>query len=248
MTIDNTETRWVYAGDGRTTRFAYTNKIFTPSDLKVYVGGVARESGYSVTNAGVKNQGSVVFDEAPAEGLDVVLVRNAADLQTAKYPGTAAGLESSLDRRTAVSQQQADQIRRSVRRPEQSVETYPILWPDGASDQDRTLMVSRSGLTLGPSASGIEDARRNAAAAQAGAREASRRAAAAETAAVETQARLEAISPFEFHGFRRLADGSLEWTRNSEGTFNAADYVDWVVWPAGVNASLNTQGELEVMT
>ena len=40
MTISSTISNWSYVGDGSTTIFPYTNKIFVKTDLDVFVAGV----------------------------------------------------------------------------------------------------------------------------------------------------------------------------------------------------------------
>lgn len=54
-------------------------------------------------------------------------------------------------------------------------------------------------------------------------------------------------NPLEFHAFNVTADGSLEWTHDVTGTFNAADYREWTNDVPGLAYSLNTTtGNLEL--
>ena len=59
-----------YVADGVTTSFTYNFKIFSASDLAVYVGTVLQPSSvYSVTGVGADAGGSVVFTTAPTSGV-----------------------------------------------------------------------------------------------------------------------------------------------------------------------------------
>ena len=53
MTISATKSRWEYDGDGSTTVFAYTNKIFADADPEVRSDGVfqALPTNYTVPGA-----------------------------------------------------------------------------------------------------------------------------------------------------------------------------------------------------
>ncbi len=50
----------------------------------------------------------------------------------------------------------------------------------------------------------------------------------------------------EFHGFKRAADGSLEWTVAASGTMAVADFDEWALLPVGVTAQFNSLGEMEI--
>lgn len=61
-----------YAGDGTTTIFAYGFKIFSASDLDVYVDTVLQpSSAYSVTGIGDDSGGNVTFNSAPTSGTTI---------------------------------------------------------------------------------------------------------------------------------------------------------------------------------
>ena len=94
MTISTTTNRWSYAGNGVTTVFAYTNKIFAATDLKIYLDGVLQVSGYAVSGVGVVSGGSVTFTPAPANGVAVTIV--AVDDPAGAGVGTTAPASTAL--------------------------------------------------------------------------------------------------------------------------------------------------------
>ncbi len=54
-------------------------------------------------------------------------------------------------------------------------------------------------------------------------------------------------NPLEFHGFNVTADGSLEWTHDVTGTFNAKGFAEWTTDVPGLAYSINTTtGNLEL--
>lgn len=109
MTISSTTSRWAYTGDGVTTAFAYTNRIFAASDLKVYLAGVFQAAGYSLSGVDAATGGSVTFAAAPAAGVSVVLARQVPATQETDYqpndPFPAETHERALDRLTVLVQQ-----------------------------------------------------------------------------------------------------------------------------------------------
>ena len=68
---------------------------------------------------------------------------------------------------------------------------------------------------------------------------------AAQLAATDAQTAAASVAP-EFHGFRLLDDRSLEWVHVTDGSFNVVDFDDTAIWPPGVTAEINANGELEV--
>ncbi|MEQ9350111.1 MAG: hypothetical protein RII27_06195, partial [Alphaproteobacteria bacterium] len=60
MTVSIETTRWEYAGDGTTTVFPYTNRIFAEGDLRVYADGTLQSlnASYSITGAGSASCGN----------------------------------------------------------------------------------------------------------------------------------------------------------------------------------------------
>lgn len=121
MTVSTTTNRWAYTGNGVTTAFAYTNKIFTTggSDLKVYLDGVLQTTGYTVSGVGEAAGGSVTITPAPAAGVAVLIVSDIPRSQTLDLgehdPFPAESVETALDRTVRLLQQQATQLTRTLR-------------------------------------------------------------------------------------------------------------------------------------
>ena len=124
MTIELAPNRWSYVGNGATTGFAYTSRIFANSDLKVFVNDTLQTlvSDYSVTGAGTPSGGNVVLVSAPANGAVVVIVRDVAAIQgldlaaLGSFP--AEENEKALDRLTILAQQLEDAGERTLRQPD----------------------------------------------------------------------------------------------------------------------------------
>ena len=146
MTVSSTTNRWEYLGDGSTTAFGYTNKVFDASDLEVYLAGVLQTLGthYTVSGAGSPNGGNVTVVSAPGAGVEVTILRRVADIQQTDYREfdsfPAEVHENALDRRTIVSQQQQEAIDRSLKFPLAEQNTPSPELPDKAT---------RAGTTLG---------------------------------------------------------------------------------------------------
>lgn len=123
MTISSTLSRWEYSGDGSTTVFAYTNKIFADTELEVYSDNVLQTltTDYTVSGAGVETGGNVTYVTAPASGVKVVIIRVVADTQAQDYPQggslPSGVIENDIDRRTIVSQQQEEKLSRAMLTP-----------------------------------------------------------------------------------------------------------------------------------
>ena len=121
MTVTSTVNKNQYTANGSLTTFAYGFLIFSDSDLEVYVDDVLQSlsTHYTVTNAGVASGGNVVFGTAPADTLNVTILRSVPYTQTVDYtaydPFPAETHESALDRNTMLSQQLLEQQDRSLR-------------------------------------------------------------------------------------------------------------------------------------
>ena len=127
MTISSTVTKVSFSGNGSTTVFAYSFKIFEATDLEVIVRtdstGVESvktlTTDYSVSGAGADAGGNVTFGTAPVSGTTVVIRRKLAITQGTDYvennPFGAESHESALDRLTIISQQQQEEIDRAIK-------------------------------------------------------------------------------------------------------------------------------------
>ena len=113
MTVSSTTVKNSYSGNGSTTSFNYTFKIFSNSDLQVIIrSSTGTETTktitthYTVSGAGNTNGGSVTFTSGniPANGETVVLRRNVPQTQAIDYiandPFPAETHEEGLDRAT----------------------------------------------------------------------------------------------------------------------------------------------------
>jgi len=126
MTVSSTKTIKSHNGDGSNVTFPYDFKIFADADLTVILrSSTGTETvqelttHYSVTNAGNTSGGNVVFVSAPASGVTVVIRRNIAQTQTTDYtandPFPAESHEDALDRLTFITQQQQEEINRTIK-------------------------------------------------------------------------------------------------------------------------------------
>jgi hypothetical protein len=127
MTVSSTNTKNSYSGNGSTTVFAYTFKIFDDDDIIVILrtdatGGETvqtKATDYTVSGVGNAGGGSVTFTTAPASGITVVLIRATVQTQTTDYtpndPFPAASHEDALDRLTLMMQDQQEELDRSIK-------------------------------------------------------------------------------------------------------------------------------------
>ncbi len=126
MTISSTTTKVSYAGNGSTTVFAYTFKIFADADLEVIIrsstGAETTKSlttHYTVSGAGSDSGGNVTFGSAPASGETVVIRRNLGLTQGTDYvsndPFPADSHEDALDRLTMITQGIQEELDRSIK-------------------------------------------------------------------------------------------------------------------------------------
>lgn len=119
MTVSSTVNRWTGVGNGVTTAFSYTNKIFASTDLKVYLDGVLQTSGYTVSGVGEVTGGSVTFTPAPSSGVAVLIVSDIPKTQPTDlgefdaFPSET--IEASLDRQIRINQQLATKAERTLR-------------------------------------------------------------------------------------------------------------------------------------
>ena len=128
MTISSTTVRNSYSGDGSTTTFSYTFKIFQDSDIQVIIRSAngtettkTITTHYTVTGAGNAGGGSVIFTSGniPTSTQTVVLRRNIPQTQAIDYiandPFPAESHEEGLDRATMAIQQLQEEVTRSLK-------------------------------------------------------------------------------------------------------------------------------------
>ena len=128
MTISSTTVKNSYSGDGSTSAFSYTFKIFANSDLQVIIrSSTGAETvktittHYPVSGAGEANGGSVTFTSGniPASGETVVIRRAVPQTQSIDYiandPFPAESHEEGLDRSMMTIQQMQEELDRSIK-------------------------------------------------------------------------------------------------------------------------------------
>jgi hypothetical protein len=128
MTISSTTVKNSYSGDGSTTTFNYTFKIFANSDLQVIIRDASATetvktltTHYTVTGAGSASGGTVVFTAGniPSATETVVLRRAVPQTQAIDYiandPFPAESHEEGLDRAMMTLQQVQEELDRSIK-------------------------------------------------------------------------------------------------------------------------------------
>ena len=137
MTVSNLNQRIQYTADGIVDTFAYNFKIFTNSDLTVVLTSTndvdttqILDTDYAVNGAGDNEGGSIVFNSAPTDEYIVTIHRVMPLTQTVDYVENdafpAASHENALDKLTFTTQQQQDELNRSI--------TVPATDPIGITD------------------------------------------------------------------------------------------------------------------
>jgi hypothetical protein len=128
MTISSVTVKNSYSGDGSTTSFNYTFKIFADSDLQVIIRSAAGTetvktitTHYTVSGAGNANGGSITFTSGniPTSTETVVLRRAVPQTQAIDYiandPFPAESHEEGLDRATMTTQQIQEELDRAIK-------------------------------------------------------------------------------------------------------------------------------------
>lgn len=127
--ISNETNRITYPGNGSTTVFPYTFKIFDQDDILVTLvvdsTSVATTqtitTHYTVSGAGTESGGNVTFITAPASGVTVVLTRNQPLTQDTDYTEfdafPAESHEEALDKAMAAIQMLSERLDRALTVP-----------------------------------------------------------------------------------------------------------------------------------
>jgi hypothetical protein len=104
-------------GNGATTVFAYTFRIFQAADMQVLLDGVVQTSGYTVSGINSPAGGSVTFSTAPAASVVVKLQRAMSYDRATDYQESgdlqAQTLDDDLDRAVMLIQQLRDILSRT---------------------------------------------------------------------------------------------------------------------------------------
>ena len=128
MTVSSTTVKNSYSGNGSTTEFAYTFKIFADSDLQVIIRSAAGTettktltTHYTVAGAGNANGGSITFTSGntPTNTETVLIRREVPQTQAIDYiandPFPAESHEEGLDRSAMNVQQLQEEVDRSIK-------------------------------------------------------------------------------------------------------------------------------------
>jgi hypothetical protein len=126
MTVSSTTTKVSYSGNGSTTVFAYTFKIFAAAEITVIIRDAtgtetvkSLTTHFTLSNIGVDGGGNVTFGSAPASGETVVLIRNTPNTQTLDLvendPFLSSSFEDTLDKITHQLIEQQEEIDRSIK-------------------------------------------------------------------------------------------------------------------------------------
>jgi len=158
MTISSTTVKNSYSGDGSTTTFSYTFKIFQDSDIQVIIrSSTGTETiktlttHYTVTGAGVAGGGSVVFTTGniPTSTQTVVLRRNLPQTQSIDYiandPFPAESHEEGLDRAMMAVQQLQEEVTRSIKLSKTNTMTSTEFTVGASSRANKILAFDSSG-------------------------------------------------------------------------------------------------------
>jgi hypothetical protein len=126
MTVSSATQKVQYNGNGSTTVFAYTFKIFDQNDLTVIVRSATGTetvktitTHYTVSGVGSAGGGNVTMLTAPASGETLTILREQDLVQELDLvendPFPAQSLEDALDKLTFVVQQQGEELDRSIK-------------------------------------------------------------------------------------------------------------------------------------
>jgi hypothetical protein len=161
MTVSSTTVKNSYSGNGSTTQFAYTFKIFANTDLQVIIrSSTGTETvktlttHYTVAGAGDASGGSITFTSGntPATGETVVIRREVPQTQAIDYiandPFPAESHEEGLDRATMTIQQMQEELDRSFKVSATNSITTPEFTEDAATRASKTLGFDSTGNVL----------------------------------------------------------------------------------------------------
>lgn len=157
MTVSAQPTIFQYVGNGVTTVFAYNCQVLQPSDLNVYVNGVAVTSGITKGGIGSLTGGTVTFSVAPANGAQVILEREVVLERTTDYQQNGDFLSRvvnpDFNRIWMALQQLLTGFNRALKFPKADVAPITEL-PPAATRANNLLAFDASGnpITVAPSA------------------------------------------------------------------------------------------------
>ena len=161
MTVSSTTVKNSASGDGSTTQFTYSFKIFADTDLEVIIrSSTGTETvktlttHYTVAGVGDASGGSITFTSGntPASGETVVIKREVPQTQAIDYiandPFPAESHEEGLDRATMTIQQMQEALDRSFKVSATNSITTPEFTDDAATRASKTLGFDETGQKL----------------------------------------------------------------------------------------------------
>ena len=161
MTVSSTTVKNSASGDGSTTQFTYSFKIFADTDLEVIIrSSTGTETvktlttHYTVAGAGDASGGSITFTSGntPATGETVVIRREVPQTQAIDYiandPFPAESHEEGLDRATMTIQQMQEELDRSFKVSSTNSITTPEFTDNAATRASKTLGFDSTGQVL----------------------------------------------------------------------------------------------------
>lgn len=121
MTVNTTNSRISYTGDGTSVAFPFPYEFLASTDIEVYLNFVVQGAGFTVSGAGNPQGGTVTFTAAPAAGVTILLARVPDLLQSTALPPNdpfpSDAVEKGLDKLTMIAQQLSADQGRSVHFP-----------------------------------------------------------------------------------------------------------------------------------
>jgi hypothetical protein len=151
MTVSSTTTKNSYSGNGSTTVFAYTFKIFDEDDVAVVLrnnttGAESTQTittHYTVSGVGNTGGGNITFVTAPTSSQTVVLLRTTPLTQLTDYtpndPFPAETHETALDKLTHITQELSEEVGRSLKLS-QTNEIATAEFTTGAADRANKIL------------------------------------------------------------------------------------------------------------
>ena len=110
-----------YIANGALDTYTFNFKIFDPEDIRVYLGDMLLEGGYTTEKDDQSDGGKVIFKTPPAEGTKITLMRHLVFERLSDFQEGGAlrakTLNNELDYQTACLQQLDDKISRTIMFP-----------------------------------------------------------------------------------------------------------------------------------
>jgi len=156
MTVSSSTNKVSFNGDGSTTVFAYSFKIFDEDDLTVILrnasGGETVQTistNYSVSGVGNVSGGNVTMVTAPATGESLTILREQPLTQgldlVPNDPFPANSIEDTLDKITFMVQQHQEELDRSIKGSKTTTITKPTFTEDATARANKLFAFDASG-------------------------------------------------------------------------------------------------------